>query len=75
MSQSGKGNEGGRVGEQYILDNEALAAVEGTALFYPCSGNDLDVPIRLFSPFVAEFWFVDRGYFTPGASKHETIWV
>ena len=66
MSPSGKGNEGGRVGEQYILDNEALAAVEGTALFYPCSGNDLDVPIRLFSPFLAEFWFVDRGYFAPG---------
>ena len=66
MFPSGKGNEGGRVGEQYILGIEALAAVEDTALFYPCSGTDLDVPIRLFSPFVTEFWFVDRGYFTPG---------
>lgn len=66
MSQSGPGNEGGRVCEQYIRGSEALAAVEGTALFYPCSGNDLEVPIRLFSPFMTEFWFVDRGYFTPG---------
>ena len=66
MSRSGNGNEGGRVGEQYILGSEALEHVEGTALFYPCSGSDLDVPIRLFSPFVTEFWFVDRGYFTPG---------
>ncbi len=50
----------------YILGNEALAAVAGTALFCPCSGNDLEAPIRLFSPHVTEFWFVDRGYFTPG---------
>ena len=43
-----------------------MAPVVGAALFYPCSGNDLEVPIRLFSPTVTEFWFVDRGYFTPG---------
>ena len=43
-----------------------LAAVDGSSLFYPCSGNDLEAPIRLFSPHVTEFWFVDRGYFTPG---------
>ena len=51
---------------QYLLRNDALTVIEGAALFYPCSGNDLDVPIRLFSPFVTDFWFVDRGYFTPG---------
>jgi hypothetical protein len=35
-------------------------------LFYPGSGNDLLVPIQLFSPFVTDFWFVDKGYFSPG---------
>jgi hypothetical protein len=43
--------------------NESLKAVEGTTLFYPCSGADLAVPIRLFSPAVSEFWFVDLAYF------------
>ncbi len=52
--------------EKHILGAEALATVEGTALFYPCSGGDLEIPIRLFSPTVTEFLFVDRGYFTPG---------
>ncbi len=50
----------------FVLSNEALVSLADTALFYPCSGRDLDVPIRLFSPTVPEFWFVDRGYFTPG---------
>ena len=54
------------MGEKYILGSDVLAAVEDLALYYPCSGNDLDDPLRLFSPFVTDFWFVDRGYFTPG---------
>ena len=49
-----------------FVDRRALEAVAGTALFYPCSGNDLATPIRLFSPFVTDFWFVDKAYFTPG---------
>lgn len=49
-----------------FLGKGAMLAIAGTALFYPCSGNDIEVPIRLFSPHVTEFWFVDRGYFTPG---------
>lgn len=48
------------------LEPQALEGVADTALFYPCSGNDLMTPIRLFSPFVTDFWFVDRGYFSPG---------
>ena len=51
---------------QHVLSKDTLAGVDGSALFYPCSGNDLDAPIRIFSPHVTEFWFVDRGYFTPG---------
>lgn len=54
------------MGAPYVFGSDTLMAVGGAALFYPCSGRDLDVPIRLFSPLVTEFWFVDRGYFTPG---------
>ena len=50
----------------HICSKDTLDAINDTALFYPCSGNDLAAPIRLFSPRVTEFWFVDRGYFTPG---------
>ena len=36
------------------------------ALFYPCSGNDLTMPLEMFSGHLSDLWFVDRGYFTPG---------
>ena len=52
--------------ETYILKPETLNSVNNSTLFYPCSGNDLSVPIELFAPFITDFWFVDRGYFTPG---------
>lgn len=52
--------------ERYVLNGDALPEIRNTALFYPCSGNDLDVSIQLFSPFVSDFWFVDRGYFSSG---------
>ena len=51
---------------QVYIDKSALAPLQGSSLFYPCSGNDLLKPIQLFSPYVTEFWFVDRGYFAPG---------
>lgn len=41
------------------IDPDHLRAIEGTALFYPCCGDDLGVPVRLFSPVVAAFYFVD----------------
>ncbi len=41
------------------LPSEVSARVRNTALFYPCSGNDLDVPIRLLAPAVSDFFFVD----------------
>ncbi len=43
-----------------------LKVIDGRSLFYPCSGNDLLVPIRLFAPHVRSFWFVDKGYFAQG---------
>ncbi len=50
----------------YLLGSEQLEKVKDTALYYPCSGNDLRTPIEIFSPYVTDFWFVDRGYFSTG---------
>jgi hypothetical protein len=52
--------------ERFILKVKELERVNNSTLFYPCSGNDLLLPIELFSPYVTDFWFVDRGYFSPG---------
>lgn len=52
--------------EQLILSETELEKIKDSTLFYPCSGNDLLVPIEIFSPYVIDFWFVDTGYFTPG---------
>lgn len=41
------------------LDARHLAAVERTALFYPCCGADLELPLRLFASVVSDFYFVD----------------
>jgi hypothetical protein len=51
------------MGDSMEFDKKWLAGLEGTALFYPCSGEDLLVPIKLFAPTVREFWFVDTDYF------------
>ena len=45
------------------LDRSILEHLDGTTLFYPCSGDDLLLPIATFSPFVSDFWFVDIAYF------------
>lgn len=49
--------------EQLIIGKEQLETIKDSTLFYPCSGNDLLIPIELFSPYVTNFWFVDRTYF------------
>mgnify|MGYP001164048401 CR=1 FL=1 len=54
--------------ERLILDREILERINNSKLFYPCSGDDLKIPIKLFSPYVTDFWFVDRGYFSRGHS-------
>jgi hypothetical protein len=46
------------------LDHCILEHLQGTALFYPCCGDDLLLPITTFSPFVSDFWFVDLAYFS-----------
>jgi hypothetical protein len=45
------------------LDKEILERINNSKLFYPCSGDDWEIPIELFSPYVTDFWFVDKGYF------------
>ncbi len=52
--------------KQVLIEKEQLEKVQDTALFYPCSGSDYLVPIEIFSPYVTDFWFVDRGYFSKG---------
>lgn len=52
--------------EDSLIWNGLLPGVLDTTLFYPCCGNDLYDPIRIFSPWVVDFLFVDRGYFRPG---------
>jgi len=47
----------------YILDRTALGAIAPYPLYYPCSGNDHLDAIRLFSPDVKTFYFVDIHYF------------
>ena len=50
--------------KMFVINEELRKSVEGTTLFYPCSGNDFRAPLQLFSPFISEFWFVDVQYFT-----------
>jgi hypothetical protein len=54
------------VKDNFILEKNVLSEIKDTVLFYPSSGNDLITPVKIFSPFVTEFWFVDKGYFVPG---------
>jgi hypothetical protein len=44
---------------EHALAPEVLDVVRDTALFYPCSGDDLEGPIRLFASAVSDFYFVD----------------
>jgi hypothetical protein len=41
------------------LPSEVLAPIRHSVLFYPCSGQDLNAPIKLFAPAVSSFIFVD----------------
>ena len=46
---------------------EVLQVINNTRLFYPCCGRDLMTPISLFSPYVDDFWFIDRSYYVRGS--------
>ena len=55
------------INQRNRIMKSALLHVDGTTLFYPCSGNDWRVPIKMFVPYITDFWFVDKGYFNPGS--------
>lgn len=55
-------NSGSKRYRPYI-PADVMRQVQGTALFYPHSADDLREPILLFAPFVTDFWFVDLAYF------------
>lgn len=48
----------------FIIPEDVRQCIDGKALFYPCSGDDWQVPVMLFSPVITDFWFVDLAYFT-----------
>lgn len=54
------------IDQDWILDKKRLEGVKDLSLFYPCSGYDIFTPIEIFSPYITDFWFVDRGYFSSG---------
>ena len=41
------------------LHPSVLEPITGTALFYPCCGDDLQLPIDLFGHALADFYFAD----------------
>ena len=47
----------------HLLKSSVLASISCRTLFYPCSGNDWELPLHLFAPEIDNFWFVDIGYF------------
>lgn len=51
--------------EECCLKTGVLEALTDKALFYPCSGMDFRVPFAVFSPWISDFYFVDKGYFSP----------
>ena len=54
----------------FFLDEEIESYIKrkitGMSLYYPCAGEDYEIPIEIFSPYITEFWFVDIAYFSPG---------
>jgi len=42
---------------------EDLVNLPARVLFYPCSCKDFVEPVKLFTPWIHTFWFVDVGYF------------
>jgi hypothetical protein len=44
------------------IDDAAIALLPPGALFYPCSGPDIESAVSLFRRRVSEFWFVDPKY-------------
>ena len=52
--------------EPHLLPDIDLSRIDGKRLYYPCAGGDLLTPVKMFSPTITTFFFVDRAYFCPG---------
>lgn len=48
----------------YVIPPAQLERLKDLSLFYPCSGEDYYDAIAVFSPYITDFWFVDKRYFT-----------
>lgn len=58
----------------FLSDHANLNPIKDKILYYPMSGNDIRVPIRLFRDFIREFWFVDIDYqFSPSDRKRYVL--
>jgi hypothetical protein len=42
-----------------LVPETILSNLKNGSLFYPCSGDDVVTPIKAFSPYLSDFWFVD----------------
>lgn len=49
--------------QPFYVPEPILRRLQGMALFYPHSANDLQMPVRMFAPWITDFWFVDLAYF------------
>lgn len=59
--------------ENHIIPQANLELLQDKSLFYPCSGNDLLTPIKIFAPYITDFWFVDCAYFSMGAPADKSL--
>ena len=47
-----------------MIPQAVLEHIEGSSLFYPCSGRDTLGAVKLLAPYVNDFLFADTAYFT-----------
>jgi hypothetical protein len=47
--------------DEFLLDT-AFNGPKSGRLFYPSAGDDTELPIKTFVPWIRDFWFVDRDY-------------
>ena len=47
--------------DEFLLDT-AFNGLKSGRLFYPSAGDDTELPIKTFVPWIRDFWFVDRDY-------------
>ncbi len=46
------------------FDTNELTGLNNRVFFYPCSAEDIEIPVLLLTPWIDTFWFVDTCYFS-----------